>query len=172
MSCSLNRDVIDELGISDEVIRTVSLREWQELARRESLYRGSNPPPEVAGKTTILVDDGLATGSTMRAAISALKKQGPARIVVAVPVAATETCAQLGVEVNEVVCPYTPDQFYSVGLWYRDFSPTTDDRVRELLEAAKTRPNQNDPHDDKGSHTVTVHEQRQPGTDRCQWCPA
>ena len=134
----LNRDVIDELGISDEVIRTVSLREWQELARRESLYRGSNPPPEVAGKTTILVDDGLATGSTMRAAISALKKQGPARIVVAVPVAATETCAQLGVEVNEVVCPYTPDQFYSVGLWYRDFSPTTDDRVRELLEAAKT----------------------------------
>lgn len=134
----LNREVIDELKIPDEIMRTVSLRELQELARRESLYRGAKEPPEVAGKTVILVDDGLATGSTMRAAISALKKQGPARIVVAVPVAADQTCEQLRTEVDEVVCPYTLSQFYSVGLWYRDFSPTTDDMVRELLAGSST----------------------------------
>ena len=134
----LNREVIDELGIPDEVIRAVSLREWQELARRESLYRGASPPPEVSGKTAILVDDGLATGSTMRAAVAALKKQGPARIVVAVPVAAQQTCALLSNEVDEVVCPHTPDQFYAVGLWYHDFSPTTDEQVRNLLQAANS----------------------------------
>lgn len=135
---TLNREVIDEMSIPDEVIRAVALREWQELARRESLYRGSNPPPEVAGKTAILVDDGLATGSTMRAAISALKKQGPARIVVAVPVAAAQTCDQLSAEVDEVVCPHTPDQFYAVGLWYQDFSPTSDEQVHNLLESARS----------------------------------
>lgn len=130
----LNREVIDELRIPDEVIRTVSLREWQELARRESLYRGDSPPPEVTGKTVILVDDGLATGSTMRAAISALKKRGPERIVVAVPVAARQTCELLSSEVDEVICPHMPDQFYAVGLWYRDFSPTSDEQVRKLLQ--------------------------------------
>lgn len=135
----LNRDVIDELNIPEEVIRTVSLREWQELARREALYRGSKPQPEVAGKTVILVDDGLATGSTMRAAVSSLKKQGPARIVVAVPVAAVQTCELLRTEVDEVVCPHTPEQFYAVGLWYRDFSPTTDEQVRELLQDEGSR---------------------------------
>jgi predicted phosphoribosyltransferase len=134
----LNREVIDELGIPNEIIRTVSLREWQELARRESLYRGNTPPPEVSGKTAILVDDGLATGATMRAAIAALKKQAPARIVVAVPVAAVQTCNLLRGEVDEVVCPHTPDQFYAVGLWYDDFSPTTDEQVRNLLQAAGT----------------------------------
>ena len=133
---SLNREVIEELGIPEEVIRAVALREWQELARREALYRGDRPAPEVAGKTVILVDDGLATGSTMRAAVAALKKQGPDRIVVAVPVAAAQTCAQLRTEVDEVVCLHTPDQFYAVGLWYHDFSPTTDEQVRTLLQAA------------------------------------
>ena len=141
---TLNREVIDELGILDEVLRAVALREWQELARRESLYRGDRPPPEVAGKTVILADDGLATGSTMRAAIAALKKQAPARIVVAVPVAAAQTCAQLGSEVDEVVCPHTPDQFYAVGLWYRDFSPTSDEQVRNLLQSANANSRDSD----------------------------
>ncbi len=135
---SLNREVIDEMGIPDEVIRAVSLREWQEMARRESLYRGDSAPPEVAGKTVILVDDGLATGSTMRAAIAALKKQGPARVVVAVPVAAAQTCALLRSTVDDVICPYTPDQFFAVGLWYHDFSPTTDEQVRNLLHDSKS----------------------------------
>ena len=135
---SLNREVIDELNIPEEVIRAVALREWQELARRESLYRGDKPPPDVAGKTVILVDDGLATGSTMRAAVAALKKQGPARTVVAVPVAARQTCDLLAQEVDEVTCPYTPDQFYAVGLWYDDFSPTNDEQVRNLLQSANT----------------------------------
>jgi predicted phosphoribosyltransferase len=136
---TLNREVIEELGIPEEVIRAVALREWQELARRESLYRGDKEPPEVKGKAVILVDDGLATGSTMRAAVAALKKQGPARIVVAVPVAAAQTCAQLQAEVDEVVCLRTPEHFYAVGLWYLDFSPTTDDLVRKLLQDANGR---------------------------------
>jgi predicted phosphoribosyltransferase len=132
----LNHEVIHELGITGEMTRAISMREWQELARRESLYRGTRPLPEVAGKTVILVDDGLATGFTMRAAIAALKKQGPARIVVAVPVAAARTAAELATEVDELVCLYTPDQFYAVGLWYGDFRPVTDDQVHALLNAA------------------------------------
>lgn len=135
----LNHDVIRELGIPDEMIRAIAMREWQEMARREGLYRGDRPPPEVGGKTVILVDDGLATGFTMRAAIAALKKQGPARIVVAVPVAAAQTAAQLGTEVDELVCLYTPGQFYAVGLWYGDFRPVTDDEVRALLVASDSR---------------------------------
>jgi predicted phosphoribosyltransferase len=135
----LNHDVIRELGIPDEMIRAIAMREWQEMARREGLYRGDRPPPEVGGKTVILVDDGLATGFTMRAAIAALKKQGPARIVVAVPVAAAQTAAQLGTEVDELVCLYTPGQFYAVGLWYGDFRPVTDDEVRALLVAGDSR---------------------------------
>ena len=131
----LNHDVIRELGITDEMTRAISMREWQELARREGLYRGARPLPEVAGKTVILVDDGLATGFTMRAAIAALKKQGPAHIVVAVPVAAAQTADELAAEVDEVVCLYTPSQFYAVGLWYGDFRPVTDEQVHALLHA-------------------------------------
>jgi putative phosphoribosyl transferase len=129
----LNHDVIRELGITDEMTRAISMREWQELARREGLYRGARPLPEVAGKTVILVDDGLATGFTMRAAIAALKKQGPAHMVVAVPVAAAQTADELATEVDKVVCLYTPNQFYAVGLWYGDFRPVTDEQVHTLL---------------------------------------
>lgn len=135
----LNHDVIRELDISDEIIRAISMREWQEMARREGLYRGDRPLPEVAGKTVILVDDGLATGFTMRAAIAALKKQGPARIVVAVPVAAAQTAAELSTEVDELVCLFTPDQFYAVGLWYGDFRPVTDEEVHTLLLSSSSR---------------------------------
>jgi putative phosphoribosyl transferase len=136
----LNHDVITELGIPDELIRQVIERESRELARRETLYRGDRPPPRVEGRTVILVDDGLATGSTMRAAAAALNKQGPAKVIVAVPVAARQTCAELEREVDIVVCALTPDPFYAVGLWYQDFSPTTDQEVRLLLAWAYGEP--------------------------------
>jgi predicted phosphoribosyltransferase len=130
----LNDQVVSGLGIPDYVIDAVAGWEQQELERRERLYRGQRPPPDVRGKTVILVDDGLATGSTMLAAVRALRKLGPARIVVAVPVASPDTCELLKSEVDEVVCAVTPDPFYAVGLWYQNFSQTTDEEVRELLE--------------------------------------
>jgi predicted phosphoribosyltransferase len=129
----LNHEVISELGIPEQLIRQVIERESRELARRESLYRGDRPPPRVDGRTVILVDDGLATGSTMRAAAAAVAAQDPATVIVAVPVAASQTCDELTREVDAVVCPLTPDPFYAVGLWYQDFSPTTDQEVRLLL---------------------------------------
>ena len=113
-----------------------------ELERREQAYRGDRPPSDVTGRTVILVDDGLATGSTMRAAAEALRQQGPARVVVAVPVAAREICDEFRARVDEVVCAITPSPFYAVGLWYEDFSPTTDDQVRDLLaRSARGVPN-------------------------------
>jgi predicted phosphoribosyltransferase len=118
------------------VVDAVATWELRELERRERLYRGDRPPPDVRGKTVILVDDGLATGSTMLAAVRALRLQGPARIVVAVPVAAPDTCELLKAYVDEVVCAATPEPFYAVGLWYRDFSQTTDEEVRELLSGS------------------------------------
>jgi putative phosphoribosyl transferase len=130
----LNHQVVQGLGIPDYVIDAVAAWEEQELARRERLYRGKRPAPDVQGKTVILVDDGLATGSTMLAAARALRQLGPARIVVAAPVASRDTCELLKAEVDEVVCAVTPEPFYAVGLWYRDFSQTTDEEVRELLE--------------------------------------
>ena len=133
----LNDQVVNGLRIPDYVIDAVTAWEQQELARRESLYRGERPPPDVRGKTVILVDDGLATGSTMQAAVAALRQQQPARIVVAVPTAAPETCDALRAEVDEVICAITPEPFHSVGLWYKDFSQTTDDEVRELLARAE-----------------------------------
>src|SRR5439155_26065987 len=111
-------------------------RELQELARRECLYRDNRPAPQVRGRAVILVDDGLATGATMRAAVAALRQQQPARVIVAVPTAAPETCAELRVEVDEVVCARTPQPFYAVGLWYADFRQTTDAEVRALLARA------------------------------------
>ena len=111
-------------------------RESRELERRAAAYRGERPPPDVAGRTVILVDDGLATGSTMRAAVEALKQQGAGRIVVAVPVAARQTCEELARHVDEIVCARTPEPFYAVGLWYDDFSQTGDDEVRQLLHDA------------------------------------
>ena len=130
----LNDQVIRALGIPDYVIDSVVKWETEELKRRERVYRGDRPPPDVRGKTVILVDDGLATGSTMLAAVWALRQQGPARIVVAVPVASPDTCELLKARVDEVVCAATPEPFYAVGLWYRDFSQTTDEEVRELLQ--------------------------------------
>jgi putative phosphoribosyl transferase len=130
----LNDQVVRGLGIPDYVIDAVAGWEQQELERRARLYRGQRPLPDVRGKTVILVDDGLATGSTMLAAVRALRQLGPARIVVAVPVASRDTCELLKSEVNEVVCAVTPEPFYAVGLWYRNFSQTTDEEVRELLE--------------------------------------
>jgi erythromycin esterase-like protein/predicted phosphoribosyltransferase len=129
----LNEQVVNRLGIPAYVIDAVEARERQELARRERLYRGGRPPPDVRGRTVILVDDGLATGATMHAAVQALRQQQPARIVVAVPVASPETCDELKAEVDEVVCALTPDPFYAVGYWYEDFSQTTDEEVRNLL---------------------------------------
>jgi putative phosphoribosyl transferase len=130
----LNDQVVSALGIPGYVIDAVAKWEQQELERRERLYRGNRPTPDVRGKTVILVDDGLATGSTMLAAVRALRQQRPGRIVVAAPVAASDTCELLKEEVDEVVCAVTPEPFYAVGLWYRDFSQTSDEEVRELLE--------------------------------------
>jgi predicted phosphoribosyltransferase len=132
----INREVVDELSISREQLDATAEREACELQRRELRYRDGRPPPRVHGRTVILVDDGLATGTTMRAAVAALRQQEPARIVVAVPVGARESCADLAAEADEVVCAREPEPFYAVGLWYRDFVQTTDDEVRELLAIA------------------------------------
>lgn len=133
----LNEQVVQTLGIPDYVIDAVSAWERQELARRERLYRGDRPAPDVHGRTVILVDDGLATGSTMQAAIAALRQRTPARIVVAVPTASLETCNALKSEVDDIICAITPEPFRAVGLWYQDFSQTTDEEVRELLARAE-----------------------------------
>jgi predicted phosphoribosyltransferase len=132
----LNDGVVAVAGVSDAEIEAATARETRELIRRERLYRGDRPPPDVRGRTVILVDDGLATGATMRAAVAAVRRQGPARLVVAVPTASPDTCEELRAEVDDLVCARTPDPFYAVGVWYEDFSETTDDRVRELLERA------------------------------------
>ena len=132
----LNRDVVDSLAIPDWAIEQATRQEEEELQRRERQYRGSRSPLEVHGKTVILVDDGLATGSTMRAAAAALRKAGAARIVVAVPVASRATCDQLREEGNDVVCTTTPEPFFAVGQWYKDFDQTSDEEVRDLLDRA------------------------------------
>lgn len=133
----LNDEVVDTLRVPPEVIDFVTARELRELARRERLYREGRPAPDVAGRTVILVDDGLATGSTMRAAVAALRQAKPKRIVVAVPVAAASTCRDLRGEAEEVVCLHMPEPFYSVGFWYEDFSQTSDEDIREMLELEK-----------------------------------
>jgi predicted phosphoribosyltransferase len=129
----MNPDVA-ALLIPQHAIEAVTEREQKELARREQLYRGDRPPVALEGRIVILVDDGLATGSTMRAAAAAVKRQKPARTVVAVPVAATDTCTQLRSEVDEVVCVLTPEPFHAVGLWYEDFNQTTDEEVHSLIK--------------------------------------
>ena len=132
----LNEQIVNALGIPEDVIDAVASWEQQELERRERIYRGDRPPPDLQSKTVILIDDGLATGATMQAAVRALRQQEPARIVVAVPTAAPETCEQFKAEADEVICAITPEPFYAVGLWYEDFSQTTDEDVRELLAQA------------------------------------
>ena len=132
----LNRDIIRMLGIPEEVINFVAKRELQELDRRERLYRGDRPAPDVRDRTVILIDDGLATGASMRAAIAGLRAQHPARLVVAVPTAAEDVCEAFRPEVDEIVCAITPEPFYGVGRWYDNFAQTTDEEVRVLLEQA------------------------------------
>jgi predicted phosphoribosyltransferase len=133
----LNDEVVQALGVSSRVIESVTARELRELARREHLYRDGHSAPEVSGKTVILVDDGLATGSTMRAAVAALRQAKPKRIVVAVPIAAARTYEELAEEVDDLVCYQTAEPFYSVGFWYEDFSQTSDEEIREMLELEK-----------------------------------
>lgn len=132
----LNDPIINALGISPATIEAVAAKEEDEIEQRERLYRGARPSIEVENKKIILIDDGLATGSTMRAAVLALRRQHPASIIVAVPVAAVSTCEDLKHEVDKIVCLLTPENFFAVGQWYEDFSQTTDEEVQELLRCA------------------------------------
>ncbi|HWR25673.1 MAG TPA: phosphoribosyltransferase [Methanosarcina sp.] len=137
----LNDDVIRSLQIPLQVVDRVAESELKELERRESKYRGERPKLDVTGLTVILIDDGLATGATMRAAAAAIKTKNPAKIVVAVPTAAADTCQFFQHEVDEVICLTTPEPFYGVGAWYGDFSQTTDKEVCDLLDkAARIQP--------------------------------
>ena len=129
----LNREVVDSLRLPDKVIESVAAREILELERRERAYRDDRPPAEVRQKTVILVDDGVATGSTMFAAIAALRKRGAGRIVVATPTIARETLESMRVVADEVAAVMVPENFFGVGQWYDDFSQTTDEEVREVL---------------------------------------
>lgn len=134
----LNEDVIAALAIPDRAVAAVADEEGRELARREAAYRGDRPRPRIEGRTVILVDDGLATGATMRAAALAVAAEEPAELVIAVPVAAAETCEELARIADQVVCAATPEPFRAVGLWYADFDQTTDEDVRELLRKSRS----------------------------------
>lgn len=132
----LNRDVLALVGIGEAEVAAVTAREAHELELRERLYRGERAALDVAGRTALVVDDGLATGATMRAAIAALRKRHAAAIVVAVPIASPDTCTELAPAADELVCARTPEPFMAVGIWYRDFTATSDEEVRGLLEEA------------------------------------
>jgi predicted phosphoribosyltransferase len=132
----LNLNVIDALGVSPAAVESVAGRELLELERQQRIYRGQTPLPDLAGRTIIVVDDGLATGSTMRAAVGALRQSNPARIIVAAPVAAAETARRLREEADAVVCMDAPRDFHAVSTWYEDFSQTSDEEVSNLLESA------------------------------------
>jgi len=132
----LNERVVRAAGVSDAEVERVLEEERRELERRELRYRGDRRPPDVAGRTVVLVDDGLATGSTMLAAVQALRAEHPARIVVAVPVASRDTCEAMRRAADEVACSVTPEPFYAVGLWYDDFEQTSDEEVHDLLQRA------------------------------------
>jgi putative phosphoribosyl transferase len=140
----LNEDVLYVLPDAQSIVEMVTAIECEELKRRERDYRSDRPAPEVRGRTVILVDDGLATGATMRAAAAALRQQGAAKIIVAVPVGAPITCHEIKSVADEVVCLQTPDSFMGVGQYYEDFSQTTDEEVRELLAASASKPLEND----------------------------
>lgn len=132
----LNSEVVDALAIPPAAVESVAARELEELERQQRAYRGTRPFPELAERTVIIVDDGLATGSTMRAAIAALRQAKPAKIVVAVPVAASQTARLVGREADSIVVLHAPDDFYAVSMWYQDFSQTSDEEVRQLLRSA------------------------------------
>jgi putative phosphoribosyl transferase len=133
----LNHDIIKALQIPESIINTVAAKEQRELERREKFYREDTPPIDVTNKTVILIDDGLATGATMRAAAEALRQQKVTSIVIAVPVAAESTCRELSRLVDDMICVLTPEPFYGVGYWYDDFSQTSDTEVIELLRKAR-----------------------------------
>lgn len=132
----LDAELVRELGIGAEAVDEVVSNEQHELERRERTYRGNRPAPDLAGRIVILVDDGLATGATMRVAVRAVRRQEPARVVVAAPVASPEACALLHGEADDVVCAEIPDSFLGVGRWYLDFSQTSDEEVCRLLDEA------------------------------------
>ena len=132
----LDRDTVEGLGITGLDIQRVTLAEEKELERREQAYRGARPPLDISGLTAILVDDGIATGSSMRAAIRALRQMKPSRIVIAVPVAPVSTCNRLQFEADELVCLEMPEPFYGVGQFYDDFSQVSDEEVKDLLDSA------------------------------------
>ena len=136
---TVNRDVIEALGITSADFLATMQKEFEESRRREALYRQGRPSPSLAGKIAILVDDGLATGSSMRAAIDAVRAQGPAKVVVAVPVGPVEGCDELRLLADEVVCAYMPQPFIAVGAHYRDFGQLSDLEVGELLKKAQTK---------------------------------
>jgi predicted phosphoribosyltransferase len=136
----LNDDVVHDLGVPEATVDDIARREGQELARRERAYRGSRPAADLRDRTVILVDDGLATGATMRAAVESVRQRRPERLVVAVPTAAADTRDEIAREVDEVVCVTTPTPFRGVGMWYRDFAQTSDDEVMRLLAAARRSP--------------------------------
>jgi putative phosphoribosyl transferase len=136
----LNREVVETIGIAEEVIERVTEAEMHELRRRDQVYRGERPAPVMTDRCVILVDDGLATGATMRAAIAVVCQQQPSRVVVAVPVAPPATVAVLREEVDEVICPAMPEPFFGISRWYEDFAQVTDEDVRALLEQAWRQP--------------------------------
>ena len=133
----MNENILRQISISDDAIEAVAGREEQELRRREQAYRGNRPRLDVKNLAVILVDDGLATGATMRAAVTALRRQQPLRIVIAVPTAAPDTCNQFRAEVEDIICGMTPTPFQAVGAWFEDFSQTTDEEVQQLLRTAQ-----------------------------------
>lgn len=132
----LNEDIVRSFGIDPGVIEQVTERELQELQRRERLYRDGRPAPRLSGREVVLVDDGLATGATMRVAIAALRQENAATVIAAVPVGAPDVCVAIGNEADQVVCLETPERLEAVGRWYSEFSQTTDEEVRRLLSAA------------------------------------
>ncbi len=136
----LNLELIEEVGFTEELLESLAAREMAEARRREARFRGKRPPPRVEDRTVIVVDDGLATGATMRAAVRSLRKRRPARVIVAVPVGASQTCADLRNEADEVIALYEPNPFFAVGLHYEDFRPTEDSEVQELLARQARKP--------------------------------
>jgi predicted phosphoribosyltransferase len=151
--CVLHDDVIERYGISKAEVDAVKQRELREIERREIAYRANRPAPPLHGRVVIIVDDGIATGATMFAAVKCLRQSQPARIVAAVPVAPPDTCQQLKSRVDEIVCLSTPEPFYAVGTWYKNFGQTSDDEVKSLLLRAEQEQQQRELAHDHQHHT-------------------
>ncbi len=137
--CILAQELIEDIGISTQAVEAVIAREQRELTRREALYRGAAPAPQIRGRTVILVDDGIATGATMRAAVAVVKQQQPMQLVIAVPVAPASECRELAAQPDEIVCLAQPEPFYAIGQFYEDFHQVSDEEVRDLLQRAARR---------------------------------